>query len=179
MADSGVSQNKVGVLFGFPGTTIKRHLREHRASPPTNPITLGELPGLDPTSVDPSTLGEAGRRIHALALQADALLKRAATEKMAPREITSCLNAAKGALELLGKLTGELDPRMERKLLESVEWRSLVKSLLEVLRPFPDARAAVIAFFSGTPIVSTPAPLPEVPAPAVEPEAVVLDEDAT
>jgi len=50
---------------------------------------------------------------------------------------------ARGCLELLAKLLGELDDRPQLNVLVAPEWITLRAALLEALRPYPDARAAV------------------------------------
>jgi hypothetical protein len=94
MLASGVGQNRTGLAFGLKLTTWKRHVREHMPKPEGDAPLGG---GLD-TSVDPSTLGEAWKRIHLLAEQADALMKKAKSGSL--REQAACLTAARGTLDL-------------------------------------------------------------------------------
>jgi len=55
------------------------------------------------------------------------------------------IGQARGCLELLAKLLGELDERPVVNLTLSAEWISVRAVLLSALAPFPDARAAVAA----------------------------------
>lgn len=66
---------------------------------------------------------------------------RLGTAVMAIRE-------ARGNLELLAKLVGELDDRPQVNVLIAPEWISLRTRLLEALRPYPEARIAVLAAIS-------------------------------
>jgi hypothetical protein len=54
----------------------------------------------------------------------------------ASREVRECL-------QLLAKLTGELDERPVLNLLVAPEWHQVRSALLEALLPYPDARTAV------------------------------------
>lgn len=63
-----------------------------------------------------------------------------------PRELVLKTHAQlSSSLELLAKLAGELDERPIINVLTAPEWLQVRGLLLEALRPFPDARAAVAA----------------------------------
>ena len=53
------------------------------------------------------------------------------------------IREARGCLELLAKLLGELDERPQINVLVSPEWHQVRGVLLTTLQPYPDARAAV------------------------------------
>ncbi len=53
------------------------------------------------------------------------------------------IREARGCLELLGKLMGELDERPVVNVTLSAEWHQVRGVLLATLQPYPDARAAV------------------------------------
>ncbi len=55
----------------------------------------------------------------------------------------AAIREARGCLELLGKLMGELDERPVVNVLVSPEWHQVRGVLLSTLQPYPDARAAV------------------------------------
>ena len=59
------------------------------------------------------------------------------------RTALSAISQARGNLELLGKLAGELDQRPVVNVLVSAEWLAIRTAMLEALSPFPRARAAV------------------------------------
>jgi hypothetical protein len=50
---------------------------------------------------------------------------------------------ARGCLELLAELVGELDRKPQMNILISSEWLAVRACLLQALAPYPDARAAV------------------------------------
>ena len=147
MLGSGVSINRTADHFGIPRSTFALHVRSHRKKV-EEPSTL--LGGVDLADVDPSTLGEAGRRLYALAIDAYALMEDA-KKVSSPKDRAACMNAARQTIQALGQLTGELSPNAEKKLLETIQWRAATKALMDALRPFPEARAAVIAAFRGLP----------------------------
>lgn len=61
---------------------------------------------------------------------------------------------ARGCLELLAKLLGELDDRPQINVLVSPEWLTVRALVIEALGPYPEARAAVagrlVALETGT-----------------------------
>ena len=57
----------------------------------------------------------------------------------------AAIREARGCLELLGKLMGELDDRPQVNLTISPEWLAVRGVLLETLAAYPDARSAVAA----------------------------------
>ncbi len=62
------------------------------------------------------------------------------------RTATAAIREARGCLELLAKLVGELDERPTANVLvTSPEWLATQHALLDALRPFPEARVAVVA----------------------------------
>jgi hypothetical protein len=64
------------------------------------------------------------------------------------------IREARGCVELLAKLLGELDERPQVNILVAPEWIAVRAALMIALEPFPDARAAVagrlVALESGT-----------------------------
>jgi len=64
------------------------------------------------------------------------------------------IREARGCLELLAKLLGELDERPTVNVLVAPEWLAVRAALLDALAPYPDARAAVsgrlVALGAGT-----------------------------
>lgn len=55
------------------------------------------------------------------------------------------IREARGCLELLGKLMGELDERPQVNILVAPEWLAVRAALLAALQPYPEARVAVAA----------------------------------
>ncbi len=60
------------------------------------------------------------------------------------------IREARGCLELLGKLMGEIDDRPQVNVLVLPEWLGLRAVLLRALAPHPEARAALMAALEGT-----------------------------
>ena len=82
------------------------------------------------------------REVRALRSKAYALLLKAE----AAGDIRTALagvREARGCLELLAELEGELDRRPTINLLVAPEWLMVRSAMLDALRPFPDARTAV------------------------------------
>lgn len=59
------------------------------------------------------------------------------------RAATGAIREARGCLELLAKLLGELNERPQINILIAPEWLSLRTVILEALEPYPDARTSV------------------------------------
>jgi hypothetical protein len=59
------------------------------------------------------------------------------------RTALSAIREARGNLELLAKLLGELDERPVTNVLVSAEWVSVRTAMMEALGPYPQARVAV------------------------------------
>ena len=60
------------------------------------------------------------------------------------RERAAALAALARAAELLGKITGELGPDVEIRILELPQWAAIRTAIAEALEPYPDAAEAVI-----------------------------------
>ena len=59
------------------------------------------------------------------------------------RTALGAIREARGNLELLAKLLGELDERPVTNILVSAEWISVRTAMMEALGPYPQARVAV------------------------------------
>lgn len=59
------------------------------------------------------------------------------------RAATGAIREARSTIELLAKLTGELDERTEVNIVLSPQWLTIRVAILDALEPFPDARVAV------------------------------------
>jgi uncharacterized protein YjgD (DUF1641 family) len=59
------------------------------------------------------------------------------------RTALGAIREARGNLELLAKLLGELDERPVTNILVSAEWVSVRTAMMEALDPYPQARVAV------------------------------------
>lgn len=77
-------------------------------------------------------------------LQAKALsILSQAEAKEDYRAATGAIREARGCLELLAKLLGELNDRPQVNILISPEWTQLRTLILEALEPYPQARVAI------------------------------------
>jgi hypothetical protein len=65
------------------------------------------------------------------------------------RTALSAIREARGNLELLAKLLGELDDRPQINVLVSPEWLELRAVIVGALEPHPDARGAVLRALNG------------------------------
>jgi hypothetical protein len=59
------------------------------------------------------------------------------------RAATGAIREARSMIELLAKLTGELDDKPEVNVVLSPQWLTIRGAILEALEPFPEARVAV------------------------------------
>jgi len=76
--------------------------------------------------------------------QVEALIEQAdGDEDISWRERAALITAAKGALELLGRFTGEIGPAAELMIVESPKWKRIEAKIAEALAPYPEAAAAV------------------------------------
>ena len=59
------------------------------------------------------------------------------------RAATGAIREARSTIELLAKLTGQIDERPEVSIVLSPEWLTIRVAILDALEPFPEARFAV------------------------------------
>ena len=82
----------------------------------------------------------------------------------------AAIREARGCLELLGKLMGEIDERPQVNVLVSPEWLTLRAAILAALVPYPEAQAAV-AETAQRPVTSVKTSSTMMPASAPPPTA--------
>jgi hypothetical protein len=90
-------------------------------------------------------------RIESLYTRASAILDAAETEGRSTVALAA-VRELRAIVELLGKLTGEIDDRPQMNVvnvLASPDWIAIRSTVLDALTPFPDARAAVAARLLG------------------------------
>jgi hypothetical protein len=79
-------------------------------------------------------------------LQSRALAILAAAEAQGDlRTALGAIREARGNLELLAKLLGELDERPQVNLIVTPDWLRMRAAILATLAPYPEARVAVAA----------------------------------
>jgi hypothetical protein len=113
---------------------LQRHKEAHLLATLSKAHAAGEIARADDLLGEARRLKDITMDLLARAVQADDL-----------RTALGAVREARGNLELIGKLLGELDERPQLNVLASPEWIALRSTLIEVLCDFPEAQAAVVA----------------------------------
>lgn len=93
---------------------------------------------------DLRAVANARARCLSLVEKVELLVKEAVEDEEASwRDRASLIVAAKGALELLGRFTGEINSNTEVTIVDSPKWKRIEAAIAKALAPFPDAAAAV------------------------------------
>lgn len=131
---SGASNVAIAEEFGMSRDSVRRHKDRHLAPAIRSAMTRHE-----------SRTGEtAVSRLEALYMKAEGILDRA--EEMGQNALAlSAMKELRATVELLARLTGELDtrPQVTVNLVQSPEWQALQQRILGALAPFPEARLAL------------------------------------
>jgi hypothetical protein len=136
---SGVAYRSVAKRFKLSESAVYRHKTEHLAAHLLKAREAEEAARAD-------DLLDQVRNLQAHALD---ILERA--EKAGDLRIAlAAISQARGNLELLGKLAGELDERPVVNLNVSAEWLELRAVIVGALEPYSEARAAVLRAIEGT-----------------------------
>jgi hypothetical protein len=122
----------IAARFGSSTTALQRHKAEHLPASLMKAQAATEVAQADQLLAQVRGLHGRARGLLDKAEQAGDLR----TALLGVRE-------ARGCLELLAKLLGELDERPQVNLLVNPEWLRVRDLLLDALAPYPDARAAV------------------------------------
>jgi transposase-like protein len=130
---SGAPYRSVAKRFELSESAVYRHKSEHL------PAQLLKAREVEETARADDLLDQV-RNLHTHALD---ILGRA--EKAGDlRTALAAISQARGNLELLGKLAGELDERPVVNLNISAEWLELRAMIVEALEPHPAAHRAVL-----------------------------------
>lgn len=129
---AGQSFRNIAERFGTSATALFRHKAEHIAAALVKAQEASEVAQADSLLDQLRVLQTTTLRILRKAEDANAFIPAI----MAIKE-------ARGNLELLAKLLGELDERAQVNMLVAPEWLVARAALIEALRPFPEARTAV------------------------------------
>ncbi len=130
---SGTPYRSVAKRFGLSESAVYRHKSEHLPAHLLKAKEVEEAARAD-------DLLEQVRHLQAHALD---ILERA--EKAGDlRTALAAISQARGNLELLGKLAGELDERPQVNLTVSSEWLELRAVIVGALEPHPAAHRAVL-----------------------------------
>lgn len=131
-----VSGESTGKISGRYRTIDERALRRHRAN--HLPASLAKARDAEEVSRADDLLSQV-RDLQGRAL--DILEKAEAAGEM--RTALGAIREARGNLELLAKLLGELDERPVNVLV-SPQWLELRAVIVAALQPHPDAREAIL-----------------------------------
>jgi transposase-like protein len=130
---SGAPYRSVAKRFGLSESAVYRHKVEHL---PTHLLKAKEVE--ETTRADDLLEQVKDLQVHALDI-----LERA--EKIGDlRTALAAISQARGNLELLGKLAGELDERPIVNLNVSPEWLELRAVIVGALEPHPAAHGAIL-----------------------------------
>jgi transposase-like protein len=135
---TGAPYRSVAKRFGLSESAVYRHKTEHLPAHLLKAREVEEVARAD-------SLLEQVRHLQAHALD---ILERA--EKTGDlRTALAAISQARGNLELLGKLAGELDERPVVNLTVSAEWLELRAVIVGALEPHPAAHTAVVKALEG------------------------------
>jgi transposase-like protein len=136
---TGAPYRSVAKRFGLSESAVYRHKTDHLPAHLLKAREVEEAARAD-------DLLEQVRHLQGRALD---ILERA--EKAGDlRTALAAISQARGNLELLGKLAGELDERPVVNLNVSPEWLELRAVIVTALEPHPDARGAVLRALEST-----------------------------
>lgn len=131
----GLTLRDAGAKYGMSKDSIGRHKRNHLSKALMAVQERRELAGAQ----------KAVDRAEQLYVKASAILEQAEGEGNGTLGLAA-IKELRGVVELLAKLTGELDEKPTVNVLNvssSPEWLGIQQAMLEALHPFPDARVAV------------------------------------
>ena len=114
-------------------TSLSRHQRDHLPTALTMAKDAAEVAQAD-------TLLEQVQSLQTKALH----ILQTAEEAGQLRAALAAIREARGCLELLAKLSGELDTQPQVNVLLAPEWVSLRATILLALEPYPTAREAIL-----------------------------------
>ena len=135
---AGEADTRISAKFrGISGDAVRRHRESHL------PATLAVAQQAAEVARADSLL-EQVRTLHSRALVILDQAERAGDLRTA----LGGIREARGCLELLGRLEGELEPAT-MNVMVSPEWTGLRGIILRALEPYPDARHAVAAAVLG------------------------------
>ena len=134
----GASNRSVASLYNVSEAAARRHKANHLPAKLVMARAAEEIAQAD-------DLLEQVRDLQAKAL---GILSKA-EEAGELRTALSAIREARGNLELLAKLLGELDERPQVNLLVSPEWLELRAVIVGALEPYSDARGAVLKAIEG------------------------------
>lgn len=130
----GKSLREVGRAFDIHHTAVFRHKRDH------TPNEIAALNGAHKVHDKKTALA----RLEALYTTAEKLLKKALKDSTSVNGQVQVVKEVRSCLELIAKMTGELNERPQTvNLMLAPEWLSVRAALFEALIPYPQALEAV------------------------------------
>ena len=132
------SNLSVSSLFGVSESAVRRHKANHL------PAKLVMAQGAEEVARADSLLDQ----VRDLQDKALGILDKA-EDAGELRTALGAIREARGNLELLAKLLGELEERPQVNILVSPEWLSLRTKLLYAVNPYPEARGSVLRALEG------------------------------
>lgn len=129
---AGESFRYVSERFGPSATALFRHKAEHM------PAALTKAQGAQEAAQADDLLGQ----VRTLQTRTLAILDRAETAGDLPTALRA-IGEARRNLELLARLSGELDERAQVNILVAPEWLAMRALLFNALAPYPEAKVAV------------------------------------
>lgn len=131
----GASLREVGRAFDIHHTAVFRHKRDH---------TPHEIAALNGAKVQDR--GTALARLEALYTTAEKLLKKALKNDTSVNGQVQIVKEVRACLELIAKMTGELNERPQTlNLMMAPEWLQVRAALFQALEQHPQALEAVAA----------------------------------
>jgi hypothetical protein len=134
----GASNRSVASLNDVSEAAVRRHKANHL------PAKLVMAQAAEEVAQADTLLGQ----VRSLQQRALDILDKA-EEAGELRTALGAIREARGNLELLAKLLGELDDRPQINVLVSPEWLELRAVIVGALDPHPEARGAVLAAIEG------------------------------
>ncbi len=132
----GKSLRDVGRAYDIQHSAVFRHKRDH------TPNQIATLSGAH----DGHDKKTALARLEALYTTAEKLLKKALNNDTSVNGQVQVVKEVRSCLELIAKMTGELNERPQTvNLMLAPEWLSVRAALFEALIPYPEALNAVAA----------------------------------
>lgn len=132
---SGLSWLDIGRVHGISGSSIRVHAEQCIKD------TLRRASQEAATKQANKSVKERCRDLLAVVEQ---LIQQAATDEEASyRDRAALITSAKGSLELLGRLTGEIGPAAEILVIDSPRWKRIEAKIAAALAPYPEAARAV------------------------------------
>ncbi len=129
---AGTANRRIAAQHAVSEQAVRRHQAEHVPAKLAKAQEAREVAQAD----------DLLRDVRVLRGKAVALLLKA-EQAGDLRTALAGVREARGCVELLAKLAGELDERPVVNVLVAPEWLGVRAALLEALTPYPEARAAV------------------------------------